>query len=119
LGGLTLGCVPSAEAPHGWPCPTPHAPQLVAEGAHVDPFEQRRSIAEEDRGDRDVQLVDESGTEVLPDRVGAAADPDVTGSGGLAGALQRLVDPAGDEVEGGAAGHRDRVARMVCAPPSP
>ena len=41
----------------------------------VEVVEQALTAAEQHRRDRDVQLVDEPGAKVLPDRRGAAAEP--------------------------------------------
>src|ERR1700730_8847236 len=60
-----------------------------------------------------MHLVDESCAEVLPDRRDSAAKPDVFTIGGFEGAFQRRVNTIGDEMEGGAAVHRDRCARVV------
>src|SRR3546814_5961127 len=60
-----------------------------------------------------MHLVDEIGFEILPDRRDAAANPDVAAARCLSRALQRLMDAAGHEVEGRAAVHLQRRARMV------
>jgi hypothetical protein len=60
-----------------------------------------------------MHLVDEPRAEVLPDRGGAAAEPNVLSIGGSSRAFQRAVNPMGHEVESRAALHGDRCARVV------
>src|SRR5262249_37243274 len=50
---------------------------------------------------------------VLPDRSNPATYADVSSAGGFGRALERSVNPVGDEVERRAAVHRDRRPRMV------
>src|SRR5262245_49859855 len=68
-----------------------------------EPLEQPLAAAEDDRGDDDRELVDETCLERLPDDVRAAHDVDVLATGGFPGALDRLLD-AGDEREPAALG---------------
>src|SRR5690606_19265443 len=56
---------------------------------------------EQDRRERDRALIDQPRIEVLADRLGAAADADVSIPGHLAGLPQRGLDAVVDEVEGG------------------
>ena len=50
---------------------------LIPERAQVDAGEQMLAGAEQDRPEREVQLVDQAGAQVLPDRRDAAAEADV------------------------------------------
>ncbi len=87
---------------------------VVAERAlHVDPLEQRLARAKQQRRDREVQLVHLPRAQVLPDGRRAAADTNVGAAGGLARAPERLLDPAGDEVERRPALHLQRRPRVV------
>ena len=65
--------------------------------------EQANAAAEEERGDVDLQLVDEAGAEVLLHDVRSAGNGDVPVAGGRASLLQRRLDAVGDEGEGGSA----------------
>src|SRR5579875_2913070 len=47
---------------------------LVPEAAHIDVLEQPLPATQQDGRDGDMQLVDETCAEILPDRVRAAAD---------------------------------------------
>src|ERR1700738_1948116 len=72
------------------------------------------AAAEQNGRDRKVHLVDEAPLQILPDRRDTAADPHVAASLRRARTLERSLDALGDEVERGAALHRDGGARMVC-----
>src|SRR5262249_3574880 len=86
---------------------------LESQRGEIEPREQMLATAEEHRSDGEVHLVDQPRLEVLPDRRHTTAEPDVLASGCLAGALQRLVDAPGDEVEGRPAVHRAGCARVT------
>ena len=64
-----------------------------------DAVEEARAAAKQHRDDVQLQLVDESGRQVLVDDVGAAADEDVLVAGGLPRLLQGGLDAIGDEGE--------------------
>ena len=74
----------------------------------------RSPLAEQHRDDVELQLVDQPGA---PGTAGRASAPppsrDVLAAGGLAGLRQRRLDAVGDEVEGGAALHLERLALVV------
>jgi hypothetical protein len=69
--------------------------------------EQPLTAAEKGGHDRQVQLIDQAGPEVLLDRGGPASEPDVVAVGGLERSLERRIDAVVDEVERGSALHRD------------
>jgi hypothetical protein len=71
--------------------------------AAVEVIEEPLTAAQQDRHDRQVQVVDQAGVEVLLDGGGTAADPDVGSSGRLRGSSERRLDAVLDEVERGAA----------------
>jgi hypothetical protein len=73
------------------------------EALGVDALEEPDARAEQHGRERDRELVDEAGAQVLLDRLGAARDADVAVAGDRAGAPQRALDAVADEVEGGAA----------------
>ena len=75
--------------------------------------EQPLAAAQEHRHHDDVQLVDQTGSRVLPDGRGAASEPHVEAGGRVGRPLQRRLDPLGDEVERGPAGHGQRWTGMV------
>ena len=62
-----------------------------------------------------MHLVDAAGLQVLPDRGDAAAEADVAAARRLARALERGLDAVGDEMEGRAARHRERRARVMAS----
>ena len=72
---------------------------LVAVGDALEVVEEALATAEEDRHDRDVQLVDEAGAQVLLDGRRAAAEPDVVAAGRVDRLLERGLDAVVDEVE--------------------
>ena len=81
---------------------------LVALRAAGKAVEEPLAAAEQDGHDHQVQFVDQPWAEVLLDGGSTTADPDVSSVGGLERSLERLLDPAVDEVERGPALHRDR-----------
>ena len=74
--------------------------ELLELELRADAGEEARASAQEDRRDVQLQLVDQTGRQVLVDDVGAAADEDVLVAGGLPRSLQGGLDPIGDEREG-------------------
>src|SRR2546423_12880444 len=81
----------------------------IAQRRQIDPRKQMLTSAEQDWRDRDVQLVDESRLEILPHRGHSSADLDIKVTRGLPRALQRFLNPAGDEMKDGPAFHCDRL----------
>jgi len=79
----------------------------------VDPGEHRFALPEHDRGQGEMQLIDQPGAKILTRRLDATADLHVATIGGLFRPVQRRLDTVGHEDEGGAAFHLDRIARMV------
>lgn len=102
----------------------------IAKFWQVDAGKQVLPGAEKDRGDNEMQFVDQSCAKVLPNRGYAAAEPDIPAAGSIGGELECSADIVGNEVEYGAAIHRDRwpgvvrqnkdlrVVRWIVAPPS-
>jgi hypothetical protein len=96
----------------------------------TDIDEQPFTAAQYDRRDVQEQLVQQSGGQELVDGARAARHVDVLLAGRLPGPRQRRLDAAGDEVERGTAGHRQRrtlvvgehehrrVERRLVAPPA-
>src|SRR5215470_17465522 len=72
---------------------------LVAEGARVDSVQEMLSRAKQDRRDREVELIDQAGLQVLPDRRDAAAETDVAAARRGSRLLQRGANALGDEPE--------------------
>src|SRR6185295_3175369 len=68
---------------------------------------------EQHRPKRKVQLVNQTGAEILPDRGDPTANADVAISGRLFRLLQSGVDAVGDEVKRGASGHLERCPRVM------
>jgi hypothetical protein len=85
----------------------------VAERWQVDPGEHRFAPPEHDRGQSEMQLVDQPGAKILTYRLDAATDLHVAALRGELRLLQRRLDTVGHEDEGGAAFHFDWIARMV------
>lgn len=73
---------------------------FVAERACVYAFEESLAAAEQDGRDYEVQFVDQALAQVLLDGVRAAADAHVFAGRGLTRAVERFMDPAGDEMVG-------------------
>ena len=103
---------------------------LVAAGRVAEIVEEPLPVAQEDRRDRHVQLIEEARPEELPDRARPAGDQDVFAARGLPRLLERRLDAAVDEVERRAALHRDGrmgvvgehvrgvVVRRIVSPPA-
>ena len=73
----------------------------------VDAGEEVFARTEQDRADSDVHLVNKSGLEVLPDRGGPAAEPNILASGRVGRPLQCGMDSVRNEVENCATIHGD------------
>src|ERR1700722_6489595 len=82
----------------------------VAERRQVDPGENLFALPEQDRGQSDVQLVDQTAPEILTHHLGAATNLHVTAVGGELRLFQRRLDTVGHENEGGAAVHLNGIA---------
>ena len=76
----------------------------VAERWQVDPGEHRFALPEHDRGQSEMQLVDQAGAKILAHRLDAAANLHVTALGGELRLLQRRLDTS--------------VTKMKVVPPS-
>src|SRR3984957_12403829 len=83
------------------------------ERRQVDPGEHRFALPEHDRGQGEMQLVDQPGAKILTHRLYATTDLHVAALGGEPRLRQRRLDTVGHEYEGGAALHLDWIARMV------
>src|SRR5262245_60736331 len=103
---------------------------MIAELPCVDTGKKVFARAEENGGNGEVHLVDETRAQILSDRRDAAAQPDVLTVRSFDGAFQCSVDAIADEVECSPAVHADRCAGVegehedgrvvwrVVAPPS-
>src|SRR5688572_6753217 len=69
--------------------------------------------SEENRRNREMHFIHESGLEVLANGLHPASDPNVFRAGCFPGSSQGFLDPFGDEVEGRATRHLDRLARVM------
>src|SRR5262245_17631698 len=85
----------------------------VAKPGEIDAAEEMLTRAQQNRGDREMHLVDQTGPQIVPDRGNAAAKADILAAGGFKAALERSLDAIGDKVKGGAARHGDRWPRIV------
>src|SRR5437588_6578996 len=79
----------------------------IAQRRQVDPRKERRTTAEQDRGDCDMHLVDEPRLEILAYRGRSAADLDIALARGLPGATKCFLDSTGDEMKDCPAFHCD------------
>jgi hypothetical protein len=61
----------------------------------------------------DLELIDQPGGQVLPHDAGASPQQHIPATRSLLGLLERGLDPIGDEEEGGASGHLQRLAGVV------
>src|SRR5512135_1647367 len=87
--------------------------KLVAEGLEVESGPQRLAGVEQDGPQDDVQVVHQPGLEILAHGARAATDANVLAVRGTLRLLERVPDPAGDEVEHGAALHLERLAGVM------
>src|SRR5208337_553191 len=71
----------------------------VAERRQVDPGEHRFALPEHDRGQSDMQFVDQTGAKILTHRLGTTTNLHVTALGGEPRLLQRRLDTVGHEDE--------------------
>src|SRR6185437_2991722 len=85
----------------------------VSECRQVDAGEHRFAAPEHDRRQREMELVNHAGTQILTDRIDATGDLHVATLGSELRLLQRRLDSVGHEDEGGATFHLDGIARMV------
>src|SRR5262245_29120356 len=85
----------------------------VAKLGEIDAAEEMLTRAQQNRGDRKVHLVDQTGPQIVPEGGDAAADADILAARGIEGALEHVLDAIGDKVKGGAARHHDRWPRIV------
>src|SRR5262245_43908 len=69
--------------------------------------------AEQDWRDGQMQLVDQAGAQVLPNRRYATAEPNIASARGGLGLLQRGLHPLGDEPKLGASRHPQRRPRVM------
>src|SRR5215217_6185386 len=79
----------------------------------LQPVPEAYASADQDRDHHDVHVVDEPGSKEVADHGGTPAEAYVLAAGGLAGGLERLGRRSVDEVEGRAALHLDRRARVM------
>jgi hypothetical protein len=86
---------------------------LVAQAHGIDAREQVLATAQERGGDGEVDLVDQSCDEILPNGGHAAAQSNVLPSCRLSRPHERGMDAVGDEVERRSTFHRDRLAGVV------
>ena len=75
----------------------------ISQRSQVNSLEESLSSTQQDRRDRDVQLINEAGTEVLLYGVGPTAKAYIHSVGCLARPLQRFVNAARHEMERGIA----------------
>src|SRR6266576_778886 len=87
--------------------------RFEAQRGEIDTCEERFSSANEDRSNRQVQVVDQPGAQKLPNRRDPAAQPNIAIARGLLGLLQRSLDAVGHEAKLGTARHTQRAARMM------
>src|SRR6266511_3338765 len=86
---------------------------LVAERAQVEALKEVLSAAQHHGPNREMEVVDEPGGQILADRGDAAAQAHIHSPGRGFRLLQRRLNSVGHEMKGGAALHRDRLARVV------
>src|SRR5512141_494636 len=90
-----------------------HSGAFQVDHAPVEVAEEARSAAEEERGDVDLELVDQAGAEELLEDARTARNGDVLAACGRAGLLDRGSRPAGDENERRPALLDERLPRVV------
>src|SRR2546425_11112243 len=87
--------------------------QLEAGQPRPNAVEQSRSVAQQHRGEVNLELVYQAGVDALVDRVCTARDRDVLLGRGGARIFDRALDAVGDEGEGGSTLHGQRLARVL------
>src|SRR5216110_2425193 len=75
--------------------------------------EETSTVAEQHRGDVELELVQQPRRQVLLDGLRAAPEPHVLAARGVLGPLQRALAPLGDEVERGPSVHLQWIALVV------
>jgi hypothetical protein len=86
---------------------------LVASLLPARVVEETCAIAQKHGHDVDIHLVNQAGLQVLLGQGGAAAQGDVFAPPRVLGPLKRCLDALGDEVEGRAALHFERIAGVM------
>jgi hypothetical protein len=86
---------------------------FVSQSAHVNPVEQSLSRAQQDRRDREVQLINKTLTKILLDSGSSATNAHIHTFGCITRQVKRFVNTAGDEVKDRSAFHLDRRARVM------
>src|SRR5712691_6820657 len=84
---------------------------FVAQCGQIDTCVESCAGTHENRSDRQVQLVDQPGAQILPNRRDPAAQPNVAIAGGISGLLQRRVNTVGDEAK-----HPERILKILIGP---
>src|SRR5262249_29983836 len=85
----------------------------VTKPGEIDAVEEMLARAQQHRRDRKMHLVDQTGTQIVPDGGDAAAKADILAAGGIEGALERGLAASGDEMNRGPPRHGDRLPRIV------
>jgi hypothetical protein len=85
---------------------------LIAELEQIKTREKNPTFTEQDRRDRQMQLVGSTRPAGIEHRRDTATDAHVPALRGLVRATQRRVDSIGHEVKRGAARHHERGARV-------
>jgi hypothetical protein len=85
----------------------------VSQVCEVDTVEQPLTRAEHDRCDGDMQFIDQSLLEVLPDGGRSTSDSDILSVGGIARSVKRDTNSASNEMKGRASLHFKWSPRMV------
>ncbi len=86
---------------------------LIAQGTDIDTVQQMLARTEQDGRDGQVQLINKSCTQILPNCGNAATQPDVATVRRIPRLLQRSMNAVGYELEHSAALHRDPCSRMM------
>src|SRR5262245_8141693 len=90
-----------------------HRAELFKPYLGANAFQQSLAFAEDHRGEVQMELVEQTGGEVLTDGAGSTGDQDVLVARRLARLLESGFDSVGCEVEGRASHHLHRLALVV------
>src|SRR6185312_3424156 len=85
----------------------------VSEFVKVEPVKKRFPRPDDYRGYCDMHFVDQAFLEKLSDGMGTSADADIFPARSVASQRQRFPNASRHEIEGRAAFHLDRIARVV------
>src|SRR5216117_504739 len=86
---------------------------FIAQSTHIDVVQEMLPGTEQDRSDREVQLVDQGGAQILPNNGYAATEADVAATGRSGRLLQSGMNAFGDKAKLRTSRHPERRPRVM------